>query len=272
MRCLSLLLLLLAPTLAGAESVTFRRVAAAEGDVLDQSVRTQMRLEQTGRRGGEVLDQRDAEQRRTQRRRVAATAVAGGLVTAARVDFLESTRTVDGESEADPIRGKSYLCRREDDTLRVTTPDGLTPPIAEYEMVSRAMDSLGKPNPLADFLAGRSVAVGERLELPAEVAQQALGLDRRLGAVDRFVLTLRSVEGGVAAFDAHIEAVGYGGQQMRLFADGSFAIEAATCLTTHADLSGPVAMSSTVGDYTVDARGKMRLALESRRGAATTTR
>jgi len=231
-----------------------------------------MLLESTARQGATVLESTKSELDRQQTRRVTATEVVGGKVLAAEVRFLDASAIRDGVAEPQPIAGKGYLCRREsDDRLAITTPDGQMPPMDEYELVTRAMETLGTTSPLAKFLAGRTVRVGERLELPAELAQQALGFDSRMGEVDRFVLTLTNVETinsqRVGAFDAEIEAHGATSQQMRLIVAGAFRIDEATCRTVSADLTGPIAMSGLrggqAGGYTLDGKGKMRLALSA---------
>lgn len=265
---LALFLLLSLPMLASAQSVTFGHRAAERGDTIDQAMRVEMRLDQTGRRGDEVLDQTKNTQDRDQRRRVTATEIVDGRVVAATVHFFEARSAHNGEATVEPVVGKAYVCRRKGDTLEVTTPEGLVPPITEYALVSRAMATLGTASPLAEFLAGKTIAVGESLDLPAKLARQALGFDSEMGEVNRFGLKLDAVEesatGPIARFTAEIEASGSGSQQMGLIVSGAFGIEARSCRVVSADLSGPLVMSVVVGDYTIDAKGKMRLALASK--------
>lgn len=264
---LSLFVLLCLPMLASAQSVTFGHRAAEPGDTIDQSMRVEMRLDQTGRRGNKILEQNKSTQDRDQRRRVTATEIADGRVVEATVHFFEARSEHNGEATVEPVVGKAYVCRRKGDTLEVTTPEGLVPPIMEYALVSRAMATLGTASPLAEFLAGKTLAVGDRLDLPAELAQKALGFDSEMGEVNRFGLQLDAVEEGatgpIARFTAEIEASGSGSQQMGLLVTGAFGIEARSCRVVSADLAGPLVMSVVVGDYTVDAKGKMRLALAS---------
>lgn len=265
-------LLTLAVGAPAAETLTFNHRPPAVGDAVQQTVRVEMRIESTARQGATVLETTSSEIQRQQTRRVTATEIAGGRVLGAEVRFLEASAQRDGADEPQPIAGKAYLCRRESDQrLAITTPDGQMPPMDEYELVTRAMETLGTTSPLAKFLAGRTVKVGERLELPAELAQQALGFDSRMGEVDRFVLTLTGVEERdsrrVGAFDTEIEAHGATSQQMRLIVAGAFRVDEATCRIVSADLNGPIAMSGLrggqVGEYTLDGKGKMRLALSA---------
>lgn len=231
-----------------------------------------MRLQTTSRQGSEVLDESSTEVQRQQTRRVTATDVRDERVVGAEVTFLQSTANHNGEASIEPVTGKSYRCLRDGDRLEVLTAEGDLPPMEEYELVARAMESLGTESPLTRFLAGRTVRVGESLVLPAEVAQKALGFDSKVGMVETFRLTLESVEPlegkNVARFAAQIEAVGGGTQQMRLIVDGTFAVDEATCRIVSADLAGPIAMSGLRGTgdkgYQLDGRGQMQIELTAR--------
>lgn len=271
------LVALLAPSFAAAETVAFAHRTAAVGDAVEQTVRFEMRLEMTSRQGAEILDEDASEAVRTQRRRVTATDTREGKVVGADVRFFEAASTHNGETTTDPVAGKSYHCERRGESLTVTTDDGITPSMGEYALVVRAMETLGTTSPLAEFLAGKRVEVGEKLDLPADLAQRALGFDKQLGTVDRFELTLKSVESvdgrDVARFAATIEAAGAGAEQMGLVVGGVFDIETKTCRVVAVDLNGPIAMSGQRGvglaAHQLDGRGQMRMQLAARYRDAT---
>ncbi|TWT99912.1 hypothetical protein Pla108_08550 [Botrimarina colliarenosi] len=263
---------LLAPAPAAADSATFGRRKAAVGDAIEQSIAITLRLDTTSRQGEAILDQATSEVERRQRRRVTAQALQDGRVVAAEVRFFEAASTHNGATATEPVADKSYRCVREGEKLLVTNAEGVVPPLDEYALVVRAMETLGTASPLAEFLAGRTVAIGERLELPAELAQRTLGFDKKIGTVDSFALTLNeigAVEGRrVARFAATIEASGGGTGQMGLFIDGTFDIEEATCRVVAAELSGPIAMSGLRGvgvvAHQLDGRGRMQMELTAR--------
>ena len=162
------------------------------------------------------------------------THVAGGMTVAVMERYVEAAKEVAngksdgqlGEAALTPqvVAGKTYRCRRDGDALLITDADGKIPPLAEYEIVAQNMETLGRPNPLAEFLVGRTVAVGERLALPNEVAEKLLGLGGEMGQVTRFELTLqeiKSIDGATcAAFQASIEAASNDSSQLRLAVDG----------------------------------------------------
>lgn len=263
---------------SAADSVSFGRRAAQSGDAVEQSVRVEMQIESTARQGAKVIETSASRVDRTQTRRVTATDIVGGRVVGAEVRFFDATTIHNDAKTEEPVSGKTYHCRRDGDRLTITTAAGTLPPMAEYEVVARAMETLGTASPLAKFLAGRTVRVGERIELPSELAQQALGFDKQMGEVDRFTLRLTRVNSiagrRVARFDAEIEAHGATSEQMRLIIAGVFELEETTCRIVSADLAGPIAISGLRGPdsqsgYTLDGRGKMHLELAARYRDAT---
>jgi hypothetical protein len=133
------------------------------------------------------------------------------------------------------------------------------------------MQMVGRPNPLAQFLAGRTITVGEKIELPSSVASQVFNLGDKFGKVSRFTLTLKKVqtEGGVnfAVFHADVEAVAAAATQMRLEVEGPLVVDVATCRAQKISLVGPIGMSETRGSYStayqVIGTGKLQMSIAS---------
>ncbi len=266
---LSLILTMSAPSdAAPPETVHFTKRPAEVGDQLDQTIGTQMLLDLRSRRGKEILEQSKVNSRRQQHRQVTATRLEAGRVVQASVHFFTASKSHNDQTIADPVVGKTYHCRRTGDQLTITTTDGQVPPLPEYKVVARAMDSLGKPNPLANFLAGKTVTVGESIELPAEVAQRTLGFDKKMGDVEKFTLTLKSIDQSIAHFDAQIEATGSGSSQMRLLIGGPLLIESGSCRVVSAKLSGPIGLAETRGSaghiYQIEGTGSLRVSMHAK--------
>ncbi len=275
---LLVLAVLLTPTLAAAESAAFGRRPTVVGDAIEHTLQVEMRLHTSSRQGADVIEEATNHVDRSQRRRVTAARTRDGRVVGATVQFFEATSTHNGESAPDVVAGKSYRCERgDDDTLTVLTDKGLMPSMKEYAQVVRAMETLGTASPLAEFLAGKTVEIGERLDLPADLASRALGFDKQFGTVDRFTLQLQElheVDGRrVARFGATIEASAAGSGQMGLVVEGVFEIEEPTCRVVTAELAGPIAMSSLRGvgvvAHQMDGRGRMRMQIAARYRDAT---
>jgi hypothetical protein len=225
-----------------------------------------MRLTMTMRQGNEILGKNQNTVRTKQHRVLTTVGVDSGRATAVKVHYAAAGKqVVTGEVGApptepaavpQPVQGKTYICRREpgeNGQLVVTDSKGERPPSDELEIVSQQMQMVGRPNPLAEFLAGRTISVGEKLELPNEVARQIFNWGDRLGEVSKFTLTLQKVqtEKGVssAVFLASVEAASSDATQMRLEIEGPLVVEPATCRVRQVSLIGPIGMSESRGTY-----------------------
>lgn len=257
----------------GAERLTFGRRTPHVGDQVHQTVNVELALTSRERRGAEVLEEKSSNVTRRRERIVATSTVSDGRRASAYVRYLKSERRENGEgAQPDPIAGKTYYCERRGEELRVYTPEGETPPMEEFKLVAENMDTLGKPSPLAEFLAGKTLAVGEQLSLPPEVARRLLGLDEQFGEVTRFDLTLQRVltsDGRPCGeFRAEIEAQRNDSSQMRIMVDGPMTIEARSCRAVSTKLGGPIGMSHSRPDpggwLQVDSTGRMTLSVASR--------
>ncbi len=174
------------------------------------------------------------------------------------------------------VETKSYLVTRQGERLLVTDVDGAIPPQEEYEIVVTSLQNFGLPNPLINFLLGQTVSVGERLQLPQEIAEQLMGLGDQFGKVEQFELVLKSIEAidgqPCAVFGATIEAVGEQANPIKLRAFGQIVIQTETCRTVRAELSGPLTLSTVEhtpeGSFQYSARGNMHVAVRSQYGLA----
>jgi hypothetical protein len=281
------------PTSAQQQSVRFGRRLARVGDQTEQTVSLEMRLTLSMRRENEIVGKNQTTVRTHQRRVLTTTAIDSGRTMAVKVQYPEATRQVSGMPDANspvgsdaaptntelppvpqPVQGKSYLCHRElgeNGKLVITDEAGNEPRKEEREIVAQQMDMVGRPNPLAQFLAGRAVAVGEKLELPKDLAKQIFNLGDKFGEVTQFTLTLQKVisENGVnlAVFSASVEAASNDASQMRLQVDGPLVVEVDTCRAARINLAGPIGISETRGSYStayqVLGTGRLQMSITS---------
>jgi hypothetical protein len=257
----------------GAATIGFGRRALRVGDQIEQLLVLEMRLATSLRQGDHLVEKNELRMRNTQRRQVTTTEVVGGhaqavlvrypLATkqhavgeAAKKPLPDSASGAPEEAVSQPVEGKAYRCRRDpndDQKLIVTDEAGNIPPLEEFEIVARGMDMVGRPNPLAEFLAGRTVKMGETLTVPKEVADRLFGISDRFGDVTRFDLTLQEAraEAGVscAVFLASIDAASNDSSQMRLQVEGPLVIEVETCRAVRTRLAGPIGMTESRGTY-----------------------
>jgi hypothetical protein len=214
------------------------------------------------------------------------TGVAEGRAVRARVAFQTARRqspesTTPTELTSLPTEGKSYLLAREGEALTVTDLEGVIPPLEEFKIVSETLDGVGKPNPLALVLAGRELAVGQRVFVPRNMAKQLLGLGGpELAEVHRFELTLDRVaaaetEGAppVAVFGVMIEVKPEDGATLAVVLKGEMAVEPEGCRLAAVDLAGPVHVSTIerteLGIYQYSMDGELRVATRSTFESAT---
>jgi hypothetical protein len=245
------------------QTIRFDRRPSQVGDEVEQTVSLQMRLNTSLRQGNELLEKSQTVVRSHQRRVVTTTEVAQDRVAAVSVRYLEATKEITANeaaapsaSIAQPVQGKKYLCRRDpadDAKLIVTDPNGQSPPPEECEIVEQNLEMVGRPNPLAQFLAGRTVAVGETVELAKELAEQLFNLGNRFGEVTQFELVLEKVENiddmPCAVFLARVEAASIDSSQMRMQLEGPLVMQIRSCRAVRLALTGPIGMSETRGSY-----------------------
>lgn len=256
------------------EAVTFSRRTPSVGDQAEQTIAVEFRLKTTTRDGAQVLEEADTSFQRNQRRRVTTAALGPHGPSAATVEYQQAERSISGgQPMPEPIVGKAYRCVRDGEQLRVTGADGSLPTMQEFEIVSKNMETLGRENPLTNYFDGRRVAVGERIDLPLELAGALLGFEDKLAAAKRFSMTLvevRDLDGRLCGvFKTTIEAGSGGGGQMGLIVDGTLVMQAEGCRAVSARLSGPIGMSETRSAgpgqrLLVSGVGKLRVAINTR--------
>jgi hypothetical protein len=246
--------------------IVFGRSASRIGDEVEQSILLETRMTTLVRQQSKIIDMKKSSNRSQQRRVVTTTELDAGCAIGVAVHYVEATSQYESSEDAagsqlplpnaEPVQGKMYYCRREpgqDGKLVITDENGSAPPADELEIVSQNMEMVGRRNPLADFLAGRSLAIGETIALPKEVANRLFNLGESFGEVQRFELTLQrtSLDDGVqcATFQARVEAASNDSSQMRMEVEGPLVVQIASCRATNMRLAGPIAISEVRGSY-----------------------
>jgi hypothetical protein len=269
------------------QSITFIKKASQAGDRVEQSQAVEMRMTTTVRQGVTLVEQTRGNVCYAQRRVVTTTSVDHGRVTEVKVQYIDATKQVsesaaganskplsEGTKSPEPVAGKTYVCRREPGAagkLKVTYLDGKVPPEEECNIVSQHMESIGRPNPLAEYLDGRQIAIGETIQLPQQIARRIFSLGEAFGEVTQFDLTLQTVEHSgshaQATFNARVEAASNNASQMRMQVEGPIVVQVDTCRALKVDLSGPIGLSETRGSvgnsYQVIGTGNLKTHIAS---------
>jgi len=262
---------------AAQEVVTFHQQPAQVGDQVGQKLAIDLDVSTTIVQSGQMANQDTATVRRRQDRLIEVIEVAGGRVRRARVSFPHSRyRSPENpdptQLEIQAVEGKSYLVERRGEQLLVTDHQGAIPLQDEFEIVVNSVQTLGLPNPLAKFLLQRAISIGERIEVPHELAEQIMGFGDSLGEVKKFELELKEllvVDGQrCALFGATLEIRGHQDHPMEVDIEGSVTIQIDTCRTIEAKLAGPLHMTATEPSYQITAEGGLKLAIRSHYGSA----
>ena len=257
-------------------TATFARRTAHVGDQIDQELLSESSMKTSGRRENKIVEQRESVLKQRQHRTITAVEIARNRMTEADVRYIVSEReitagTAPSRVETDPVAGHKYHCFRNGTRLMVTDDQGQLPTLAEYKIVADNMNSLGEVSPLAEFLVGKTVVVGEQISVPREVADRLLALGQSLGKVESFHLKLTEIKtiGQVrcAGFQAFLEATDHNEGQMRVQLEGPFAIEIDGCRLVSSDLEGPIGVAKSVVDagstYHMTGTGRLRISLQS---------
>ncbi len=222
------------------------------GDRAEQVQQFRLNLNLTIQQDGRVLEEVRGNVENVQKKQVELIGVMNGVTRRARVRFEQAERRSFEEGKQPniqrlPVEGKSYVAARENERLLITDEKGQVPPLAEYEIVAQSMQTLGKPNPLSSFFHGRTVKVGQTLEMPTEMARELFGSGDSVHDVAAFALTLKRIEGSpaqrVAVFSARMQASSRLAAGMKMEILGEFRMDPTTCRALGAKLSGPVSFT-----------------------------
>ncbi len=262
-------------------AATFGQSLTQVGDRVSQDVHVELNLKTTILQADQLASAETTTVRRRQLRFLEVVAIDEGRMRRAHVSFpksrLQSPENENAAEEiAQAIESKSYFVTRDGDRLLVTDAEGAIPPLEEFKLVVSSVQALGLPSPLAKFLVGRTVQLGEQLRMPDTIAREILGHDDQLGTIRSFELKLTEliiIDGQLCAvFAATIDAAGDENFPVEMKVQGVVTIQTATCRTIRAELTGPLTMSATErtaqGSFQVTADGNMRMVIESKYGHA----
>jgi len=262
-----------------AEAIRFNARAPQVGDESTHEIQFNVNLNMSIRETGRTIYTAERDVKRTQSRQITCLRTDGKSVQQARVHYRASSESAaqagaPPQTAEHPVVGKTYLVAREGERLIVTYEDGTQPAEEEVEIVARGMDAVGRPNPLAGFLDGREIAIGQTVKLPGRVARDLFGLGDAVGSAADFEMKLTGTQqlDGVTCgvFDTQIDAQSALASNLSMQISGRFWIETATCRTAAVELSGPVTLSedqvSAASRFNTTGKGTIRATLRARHG------
>ena len=240
---------------------------------VQMKIKAKSRIKYPGHQQREVFQ---LDQRR-QSRRLTVLGVQPRNVPRVEVTFESALHHTSEDWDAEPrwksqaVHGKTYHVWRENGRLVVTNPQGTVPSSEEVEIVRQSMQSVGRGNPIAQFLHERTVEVGQTLHLPAELARELLGTDTPLNKTQKMPMTLlgvREIRGAMCGiFEADLENTSQLGVRTSTHMHGKFAVELDTCRLVSTVFQGPVTsrLSRSIGgeSYVVETTGSLQVATKA---------
>lgn len=271
---------------SNAETCRFTYQPSRVGDEALQTIHTHLKLAVTMHQAGQTIDSLRQDIERKQKRRLTVLSRNQHRVLSAKVVFFacEQETNTNGQADPpveDPVVGKTYVVARPQQQLIVTYEGGSRPPNEEQKIVRANLDGIGRPNSLARFFDGRTMAVGESIKLPNELASELIGFAESIGQVTRFEMKLvgiRQIEPAQsgaaqkksprgAVLDVSIDAGQPEVDGMKMRIRGQVLMEIGTCRTRTAKFSGPVAVIEHRGppgyQFTVSGHGQLQVAIRS---------
>lgn len=176
---------------------------------------------------------------------VAATADGLGKV---KVTYDASTGTesrggAPASTQPDPVEHKAYLIDLTTKPMTITGADGAEATGEETDLVANYEHDLAAGNPLAHFLAGKTVKKGDTIDIPAEDVAKMFS-DGQTYSKASMSITYTGMDGAFAKFDGTSSFTSDGdGVHAEIQIAGTIEIDPTTGWAFQADLKGPVTLS-----------------------------
>ena len=260
---------------AADEQCVFHHRPFASGELSNQTVRCDLNLEMAIRQGDKTIDSSSQEVRREQQRQIKIVEIGPKAPTKAIVTYKTSAVSVKQADAApmkssQPVSGKSYQVTRTGNELSITTLDGKAPPANELSLLKANLDAFGLPNPIATFFDGRTMHVGESVDLPIDLAKELLGFQDGVGNISSLKMKLTKLlntkQGKLAVFDTKLVAK-QNKDGVSITLQGQLAIEIDSCRTAVVNLSGPVSVDEVRGpkngQFEVKSQGELKVAVRA---------
>lgn len=264
-----------------AETCRFRFMPPRVGDIASQELDFLIDLKLSVQHTDGELFRSQKSVERVQTRWTTVVEVNQDVATAVAVRFDRASETQMSDNKPakpvdDPVAGKTYQVARRGEALVITDFDGKTPAKAEVDFLTKAMDSVGRPNALGRFLHNRELMAGKSVEVPKEIAAEIFGFRDAVGEVASLTLSLREVHhtttGNFAILDAQMTARSPEEPKLAMRIEGQMQLDIDTCRLVGFVWEGPVTLSETRGQgasaMTLNGLGSVAVEMHSKRAAA----
>ena len=197
-------------------------------------------------------------------------------VTQANVTFVKSERSISVDDPnavkvKDPVHGRSYRATRVGEKLSITDMKGKIPPENELKILAQSLAGFGRPNPLALYLRNRQVAIGQRLQLPKELASELFAVQEQFGEIASFELVLTGEKQigtqRCVVFETQAAMVSPKNGASSAHLTGQVWVDPDTCRSVYVKVQGPVSIEQQHGPkdlpYQLLGQGKFSIAVRA---------
>lgn len=266
-------------SLGADNKITFHKQTSQPGHRMVQRSFVHVDTIQSYEQSNQLISKTNREVRKTQVRKIktVSTTPAVVQVTYAEAHLQEGKNRLFAKKKPEPVQHKSYEVTRDGEELRVVNADGSVPPRAE---VQSTMSWVGRPNEIAEFLNGRTVAVHEQIDLPEKVAAKMFGGNLGMGRIESAALELEKIKNinGAKCGVFTVALIGHpatspnepAGQPLNV--RGKVYVQADTCRTALVQVDSDLDLSEQRGpagaQFTVKNRGKIHIAINASFGEA----
>lgn len=246
---------IVAVTSSEAQEIRFTKSDTRVNDTSRQWLQCHLAAERTIRHQNQLVDSSKQSLERRQDRVVRILNVERGLPVRALLRYGASTTRVGAQDNqtmevTQPIAGNAYIVTRSGSGISITDEVGQPITDEENKLLRVHLETFGKPNPLAQFLDGKRIAVGQSIIVPDAVARELLGLTGNAGKTDKLSLRLAAVKRieqvECAVFETLLRTHGEE-TTMSLLMKGELLVETNSCRTREINLQGPIAVSEARG-------------------------
>ena len=241
---------------AEAQQATFHHLPAENGQKIWQHLTVFANTTTTYEQASQKIARQHRHVTREQVRRLTILDARPGPQNVVQVRYEKAQRTHSSAGrqaaiEPQPVAGKTYVVHRPAEELVVTGENGTEVTPEEIRIVRENMQSVGRANPLAKFLNGKTLQVGQRVQLPANVAEEMLGWQSDFGKPQEVTLTLNGLQTGtgqvIADFELQIEGESVEGMDDTTRINGALSVEVNTCRVVATNLKAVVAVRQQRG-------------------------
>jgi len=240
---------------ASRPDVGFAAAAPKSGATHDVTITNDIKMTMVVAMGGQELQRMELPQSANVACSVAVEAADATSASAAKLAFgdcKEKSPSPFGPptEKASAYSGKSYAAKRGDAGFVVTGAGELAK--EEKNAADMMVAHLLAPAPLAPLLAGKSLKKGDKIEVPADVAQKCFGLFAEEAKVSALTLVLADDAGAGDAivFQATAKMAMAASEampgEMTMEPAGTWSVSKSTCRVAAMAMKGPVKMRGTM--------------------------